>query len=66
MFNRHNREDQETMREIMSLILEASKDPDYWPQEWLPWEMREAEHWACEFDKYQRAANGERMKRRYP
>lgn len=29
------------------------------------WEMREVEHWLCEFDKYERAYEGGRMKRVY-
>lgn len=29
------------------------------PVDWPAWEMREVEHWLCEFDKYQRIQNGE-------
>ena len=65
-FNRNSRVDQIVMLELMREILECSKDPQYWPQNWQPWEMREVEHWACEFDKYCRVAHdGERMKQRY-
>ena len=52
------------MSELMAWLLEESKNE--WPSEWTPWEMREVEHWACEFDKYQRAKEGSRLKRRYP
>ncbi len=30
-----------------------------------PWEMREVEHCLCEYDKYRRAQNGQRLKRKY-
>ncbi len=41
----------------MQLLLEKSKDrlPDWMP----PWEMRDVEHWLCEFDKYERIRHGE-------
>lgn len=56
---------QRTMLKLMQEILERSKDPSNWPTEWRKWEMREAEHWCCEFDKYKRAESGERLKRRF-
>lgn len=49
----------------MQMLLEISRDPEYWPADWPVWEMREVEHWLCEFDKYKRVQGGERMKRRY-
>lgn len=57
---------QETMLEVMQDILALSRQAIYWPPEWKRWEMREVEHWACEFDKIERARAGERLKRRYP
>lgn len=30
-----------------------------------PWEMREVEHWLCEYAKYEGALAGDRLKRRY-
>lgn len=57
--------DQKVMLTLMQEILELSKNPNYWPQDWKPWEMREAEHWNCEYDKYKRAQSGDRLKRRY-
>lgn len=53
------------MLNVMRQLLEMSRDAAYWPSEWKPWEMREVEHWSCEFDKYCRVQGGERMKRRY-
>jgi len=41
--------------EEMVLLLEASRDPQYWPPEWGAWELREVEHTLCEFFKYERA-----------
>ena len=64
-FNYGSNTDQERMLEMMQAILAASKNPKYWPQEWRTWEMREVEHWSCEYDKYERAYEGGRMKRRF-
>ena len=58
-------QDQALMLEIMEQLLSMSREEKFWPQQWNPWEMREVEHWACEFDKYMRAAEGYRLKRRY-
>lgn len=51
--------------EPMRDLLELSRDPAYWPTEYEPWEMREVEHWACEVAKYLKAAQGQRLKRRF-
>jgi len=50
------------MLRIAKTILE--RVPLHWE---LPgrWEMREVEHWLCEYDKYRRAASGKRMKRKF-
>lgn len=53
---------QERMTELASSLLERSKL--YWNLPKL-WEMREVEHWLCEYDKYRRAASGQKMKRRF-
>lgn len=53
----------EELEAMQSLLAEARKRD--WP-EGRAWEMREVEHWLCEFDKYERARLGERLKRRYP
>lgn len=57
--------DQKAMLPLMRHILDLSKDDTYWPQDWPKWEMREVEHWSCEWDKYCRSRSGESMKRRY-
>lgn len=49
----------------MVWLLECSRKARYWPQEWGQWEMREVEHWLCEFSKYQHAMEGKRLKRRF-
>lgn len=50
---------------VMRTLLRKSKHEKYWPQNWEPWEMREVEHWACEFFKYTKALRGGSLKRRY-
>ena len=57
---------QAEMLDLMQTLLAYSRDTLYWPAAWRHWEMREVEHWACEFDKYERALRGDRLKRRYP
>jgi hypothetical protein len=54
---------QSQMLGLMREILDRSRKE--WPASWPRWEMREVEHWLCEFDKYERARNGERLKRRF-
>ena len=46
-------------------LLKMSRDPQYWPEDWTPWEMREVEHWLCEYAKYQQAVQGVTLKRRF-
>ncbi len=51
-----------TMHDLVAL---ANDGTDLWDFPERPWEMREAEHQLCEFDKYRRAQGGQRLKRRY-
>ena len=51
MFTRNSQKSQDEMVEHMNVLLELSQDPKYWPAEWPQWEMREVEHWLCEFSK---------------
>lgn len=44
---------------IMQDLVGMSRDPIHWPPYWPKWEMREAEHTLCEFDKYERIRLGE-------
>lgn len=62
-FRRNHPVDREEMLDLMRELL--AKAPEHWPSEYQPWEMREVEHWACEFDKYMRAQSGRRLKRSY-
>lgn len=50
---------EENQIRVMQEILAASTEPQYWPAEWPKWEMRDAEHVLCEFDKYERVRLGE-------
>lgn len=56
---------QREMLQLMQALLALSKDQMYWPQQWQPWEMREVEHWLCEYDKWCRSDAGQSLKRRY-
>ena len=49
----------------MQRLLELSRKQRYWPQDYGQWEMREVEHWLCEFSKYMHAREGKRLKRRF-
>lgn len=62
-FQYGSKSSQKEMLTVMQLI--RNKHNYYWPPSWKGWEMREVEHWACEFDKYMRAEKGEKLKRRY-
>jgi len=57
--------DQEEMLDLMREILKLSEVRALWPADLPRWEMREVEHWACEFDKYKRAEAGCQLKRRF-
>lgn len=65
VFNPGSPKDQKEMLQIMKELLWRSHGSAYWPTEWQRWEMREVEHWACEYDKYRRAARGDKLKRRF-
>lgn len=45
--------------EEMRILLEMSRDITYWPKQWPTWEMREVEHWLCEYDKWSRVKANE-------
>lgn len=59
------KQDQVLMLAHMRDMLLLSKEELHWPQAWPRWEMREVEHWCCEYDKYCRGASGLKLKRRY-
>lgn len=64
-YNRGSKDGQVEMVDQMQRLLDLSTNPDFWPADWPQWEMREVEHWLCEYDKYCRGREGERLKRRY-
>jgi hypothetical protein len=50
----------------MLFLRTRADDQDLWPTDWPRWEMREVEHWLCEYDKWCRVMKDKkRMKRRY-
>ena len=50
--------DQIEMLTIMQELLQMSRDSEYWPLEWEPWELHEAEMWACEYGKVPQRSRG--------
>lgn len=56
---------QRKMLPLLAELLEMSRDMRHWPDTWAEWEMREVEHWLCEYAKYSYAASGHRLRRRY-
>ena len=58
--------DQRKMTLLMHRLLQESRSVVRWPSGWERWEMREVEHWACEYDKWCRATHlSQPLKRRY-
>lgn len=64
-YDRHAPKDREVMMRIMQEFLAASGDPKFWPEDYPAWQMREVEHWFCEYYKHYRGSRGERLKRRF-
>lgn len=62
-FNYTSKADQGMMLATMQAVLAASEV--HWPNEFGPWELATVQHWSCEYDKWRRGQNGERLKRRY-
>lgn len=60
-----SKSDQKEMLTVMQDLLVMSRDTDYWPSHWEPWELHETEMWACEYAKYRSAQAGGRLKRRF-
>jgi len=50
--------------EAMQRLVVLSRVEELWPKKWPRWEMREAEHWLCEYAKYVKVKReGKRMKK---
>ena len=47
----------QAIQELIDL-LHYSKDPQLWPSDWQPWELHQAEMWACEFFKIEKVRLG--------
>lgn len=56
----------EAALDAMRRLLVYSTVPELWPREWPRWEMREVEHWLCEYAKWVRGTYlHKRLRRRY-
>jgi len=53
------------MMPMMAMLLAMSGNPKHWPTHWPKWDMRTVEHTLCEYDKYRRGHNGQRLKRKF-
>ena len=60
-----NRQGQRAALAVMRELLDLSREPKYWPKKWPQWEMREVEHWLCEYAKMVTGMQGKRLKRRF-
>lgn len=64
-FKYGSKKDEVQVIAFMRKLLEHSKDYALWPDLDFKWEMQTVQNWCCEFDKYCRAEEGGRMKRKY-
>jgi len=64
-WNRGREDHQQEMVKVAQQLLEMSRNEPHWLQTWEPWEMREVEHWACEYQKWCQGQEGKNLKRRY-
>jgi len=56
----------EKIVKTMMKLLDLSNNKELWPTKWPRWEMREVEHWLCEYAKWVKVTHlGMRMKRRF-
>lgn len=62
---RDSTKDRPRVLEILRTTQRASTGEGSWPADWPRWEMSDISNWFCEFDKYCRAEEGGRMKRKY-
>lgn len=64
-YNRHNVDDLKEMHKKMKWLLKLSRKEHLWPRRFQGWEMREVEHWLCEYSKYTKGKDGYRLKRKH-
>lgn len=66
MFEGTSKKEAQDLVHMMQRILALSQMPEFWPKKWPQWEMREVEHWLCEYAKYVKAKHQKkRLKRSY-
>jgi hypothetical protein len=53
-YNYNSERDRIQIMERMRYLLELSRMPDMWPQDFPRWELSTVQHWCCEYDKYMR------------
>jgi hypothetical protein len=64
VFDRHKADECKVMLYHMGVLLAQTKT--HWPDAWPRWEMREVEHWLCEYAKWCTATyEGKSLKRRF-
>lgn len=64
--SRQRKDDRGTLMHWMQKLCEFANTHDqFWCPTWPKWEMREAEHTLCEYDKWKRGTQGQILKRRY-
>jgi len=63
VFNYNGQKDQVLMMARMAEILDMASDTKLWPADYAPWELCTVQHWACEYDKWRRGHDGQRLKR---
>jgi hypothetical protein len=57
-YSYYSQRDQRDMLSVLRDLLAMSRNPMYWPYSDTQWELREAEHWACEVAKWVRYRDG--------
>lgn len=64
--NHFSKDSKAQKADMVKLMREILGECDlFWPKEFKRWDMQTVQHWLCEYDKYLRAAGGQRLKRRF-
>ena len=65
VYNYNSEADIDPMLEWVSVLLSESRRRNHWPRHFPSWEASTVQHWLCEYDKYKRAQQGQKLKRAY-